>query len=140
MNTILQNLYVLNVGHHKNKMVEVTNDIKILYKKSNTEVLFEEYIGKLILYNNDNFNTNPLLKGSYIFTGICLPDLSSAVSFKFTNLSGENINYMLHKQYIYVKNINNEIKIGEPIAILTFIPSETHWAGDEFFAHMIELN
>lgn len=121
-------------------MTKIKNDIKVLYRKAFKEVEVSTFAGEMYLFNNNNLlDKNSLyLLSDYIFTGIAIEDLNTQVALHIMNINNDPVEYVLHKNFICVKYINTDFNL--PVAVLSFVPKTTHWAGGSFYAHFIELD
>ena len=124
-------------------MYVIGNDIKVLYKRYNKEVKVEidEVLGELNLYNNNSLleEDSEFLLDKYVFTGISIEPVESIIKLTILGKNGIYVDYWLHKDFIYVKNIGNDLDDGV-VAVVSFKPKTNHWVGENFYAHFIELD
>ena len=121
-------------------MVKITNEIKVLYKVYSKEVKLEDHLGVLYLFNNNSLLSadDAIIISDYIFTGVAIEPLNDLVKLEVLDNNYNKLEYALHKNFICVKV--NDINCDEPIAVLSFSPATSHWVGDLFYAHFIEIN
>lgn len=121
-------------------MYTIGNDIKVLYRRFNKEVLveFDDVLGELHLYDNEVLleKDSEFLLDNYTFTGISIEPVESIIKLNILDKNHKFIDFWLHKNFIYVKNTETD---GH-IAIINFTPKKEHWVGDSFYAHFIELD
>lgn len=123
-------------------MVNVGNNIKVVFKKYVDKVKYDVTGGEMILHNNSEFldindsYVNFLLQ-NYIFSGILLDELPENIKIIIEDVDGGSSNFVIYKGYIYVQKKNPP---QTEIFVLRFVPAKKHWAGDYFYGHFIEKN
>ncbi len=123
-------------------MVEVGNNIKVLFTKYNKDVIVDTIGGELILYNHSdlcdtNDTTVSHLLQDHIFTGIRLGPLSDSINMLVEDLQGNMLEHTQFQDFLYVKKYSN-MDLVSPVSVVRFVPKPWQWAGDAFFAHFLE--
>ena len=129
-------------------MVIINNDIKVLFTKADKDVKVTTSLGTMQLYDNSCLLTKEQLSmlGNYIFTGIHIVMPDKVDVMEITDLEYTVLDYAYYvlnfngnnKSYICIKKENSFNK-DYPIALVSFLPKESKWFGDVFFAHFIEV-
>jgi hypothetical protein len=122
--------------------MEIGNNIKVLLTKYNEYVTVDDIGGELIIYDNtnqlditDSMYSN-LLK-DFVFSGIAISGYSDHVKVKLEDFYGEEVKYLLHKNYIYVIKTPT-MDLQDPIAVVKFVPKNKKWPCEQFYAHFLK--
>ena len=115
-------------------MQKVFNDIKVLYKKYNENILIEDANGEVILYNHSNIIPSRL----GVSTGVRL-DVNEHVLLDIKDFEGNKLKYGKENGYIVLYTNDNGI-YDKPICKVTFVPRDITSCVPQFFGHLIEFN
>lgn len=123
-------------------MVEVGNNIKIIFTRFNKHVIIDDIGGELLLYNHsyicdfeDTYSIDMLKK--YIFTGVKLEKLHDTVVMRLQDLYGDPVEYIIYNGFIFVKRTSTT-DTDEPVCVVSFVSKNTTLFNKQFYAIFIE--
>jgi len=113
---------------------KIFNDIKILFKRYDTNISIQDIGGEAILYNHSDILPSRL----GISTGVRL-DVNEHVLIDIVDFDNNSIPYGRENGFI-VLYIDDNGKYNQPVCMVRFIPKDDTFCVSKFFGHFIEFN